>query len=302
MQVAPPESVVSGTGTLPRSPSLIFSDVLRPLGYTAGAPPQKKSRASTPAFPMGNSLPPVPGRVVAKVEAREFVDFAELLTDNAELIRRETDRDRPCLAAPSRPPMRQLSSLLSWVQAFAAFAAVELTVRPHRIIELMAYLKLVVREAVRCGGDGWRFYDQQFRMQAAANPALSWMKLQSGLHSATFLSFRRPNNRVCTLCMEGDHCTDECSLYSLAGSGPKRPPLRSKRDGGAATSRSASSQVCRLFNYAASGCHFGSTCIYATSAVARIIGPATANPPLHLGVQKSRRLGHQNDSCYVDGD
>eukprot|EP00118_Oscarella_pearsei_P019946 m.214711 g.214711 ORF g.214711 m.214711 type:complete len:76 (+) comp39818_c0_seq9:484-711(+) len=47
--------------------------------------------------------------------------------------------------------------------AFASFAAVVLHFEANRSWELMVYLRLLVREALRCGGDGWRHYDQQFR-------------------------------------------------------------------------------------------------------------------------------------------
>ena len=45
---------------------------------------------------------------------------------------------------------------------------------PHRVRELMAYLRMIVPEAQRHGGDGWRSYDVLFRKIAAANFALRW--------------------------------------------------------------------------------------------------------------------------------
>ena len=126
---------------------------------------------------MGTSLPPVPGRVVAKIKARQFVDFAELLADNAELLRRESERDYGS-PAWSRPQLRQVPTIIAWVQAFASFAAVELQLRPERAVELMAYLRLLVRETMRCGSEGWRQYDTQFRQQAAADPNIVWSTLE----------------------------------------------------------------------------------------------------------------------------
>ena len=69
-----------------------------------------------------------------------------------------------------RSPIRRLTSLLSWVQAYAAFAAVVPSHQPDRSTELMAYLRVSVREAQRCGGTRWRAHDQQFGMQAGPYP------------------------------------------------------------------------------------------------------------------------------------
>ncbi|XP_062513462.1 uncharacterized protein LOC134189238 [Corticium candelabrum] len=54
------------------------------------------------------------------------------------------------------------------------YAAVVAEAHPHRVRELMAYLRMIVPEAQRHGGDGWRSYDVLFRKIAAANFALRW--------------------------------------------------------------------------------------------------------------------------------
>ena len=124
------------------------------------APPAKKAR-SLPFF-MGEALPPVPGKSVDKIRAGEFIDFSELLPDNIELMRRDGERDWLADWHAARSPIRRLTSLLSWVQAYAAYAAVVLSEHPDRSTQLMAYLRVLVREAQRLGGTGWRAYDHQF--------------------------------------------------------------------------------------------------------------------------------------------
>ena len=85
-------------------------------------PLAKKPRRAAPPFSLGLLLEVVPGRVVAKIAAREYVDLAELLPDNAELLRLEGKRER-WLAPGSglRAPLRRIASVLQWIQAFAAF-------------------------------------------------------------------------------------------------------------------------------------------------------------------------------------
>ena len=112
-----------------------------PSFWSDGPPPAKKARAAP--FPLGEALTPVPGRLVDKILEGEFVDFSELLPDNVELRRREAERGIAAGWFTPRTPMRRLTSLLSWVQAFAAFAAVTLSSQPQRSTELMAYLRLL---------------------------------------------------------------------------------------------------------------------------------------------------------------
>ena len=40
--------------------------------------------------------------------------------------------------------------------------------------ERLAYAVLIIREAMRHGGQGWLEYDRLFRQQAALNPTLPW--------------------------------------------------------------------------------------------------------------------------------
>ena len=54
-------------------------------------PLAKKPRCSTSPVSLGALLGVVPGRIVAKITAREYDDLSELLPDNAELFRRAVE-------------------------------------------------------------------------------------------------------------------------------------------------------------------------------------------------------------------
>ena len=109
------------------------------------APAAKEARSAP--FVIGEALPLVPGRAVDKILAGEYIDFSEFLPDNMELMRRDGERNMAAGWQSVRSPMRRLTSLLFWVQAHAAFAAVVLSHRPDRSTELIAYLRVLVREA-----------------------------------------------------------------------------------------------------------------------------------------------------------
>ena len=230
-----------------------------PPGWWDMAPAAKKAR-SAPFF-MGEALPLVPGRAVDKILAGDYIDFSELLPDNMELMRRDGERDMAAGWQSVRSPIRRLTSLLSWVQAYAAFAAVVLSHQPDRSTELMAYLRVLVREAQRCGGTGWRAYDQQFRMQAGAYPSSAWTSLQTAICGGTFWSSKHAGAKtpvVCDHCLEADHSTEECALAPAADvvyRPSKAKPLKTKK--------STTAKFCRQFNFGKEGCSYGADCVFA---------------------------------------
>ena len=60
----------------------------------ATQPKQSTSGSDTPApFTLGKGLPPVPGKLVQKIQRGDYVDMAELLRDNMEVERRRASRE-----------------------------------------------------------------------------------------------------------------------------------------------------------------------------------------------------------------
>ena len=88
----------------------------------------------------------------------------------------------------SRPRVREISSLPSWVACFLTFLAVGTSDPVTR--ERLAYAILIIREAMRHGGMGWLDYDRLFRQQAALDPSLEWNTVHPSLQATTILSQR----------------------------------------------------------------------------------------------------------------
>ncbi len=76
------------------------------------------------------------------------MDMAELLRDNVEAERRKGTGE----GESSQPRRREIPDILSWVQCFAAYAAIVGTQYPGKWKELLAYQALIVSEYRRCGG------------------------------------------------------------------------------------------------------------------------------------------------------
>ena len=166
-------------------------------------PPAKKRVPDH--FFHGVGISPVPGRLVQRIKDGVFVDMAKLLPDNLELLRREAVN--PFQAKDSKLKLRQISSISAWVQCFATFIAIRSQSAPEKVSDMLAYMRLLVREAARHGGTGWLAYDSFFRQQAAADPSLRWDSLNADLFNLTVL-----DAALCRLCLGTDHRTSDCAL------------------------------------------------------------------------------------------
>ena len=110
-------------------------------------------------FSLGEAFPSIPEKLVRRIQSLDYVDLAELLPDNMELQRLVDTESRH--GSGQRQPQR-VASLMTWVQCFVTYAAVVPEAHPHCMRDLMAYLRMIMREAQRHGGDGWRSYDVLF--------------------------------------------------------------------------------------------------------------------------------------------
>ena len=193
-------------------------------------------------FVLSDSLALVPPKLVAKIQRLEFVDMAELLRDNLEAQRRVAGEQSSSQAGQSRSRRREIPDLLSWVSCFGTYMAVLTSKYPEMIKQLLAYQTLMVREARRCGGNGWLAYDTYFRQQVAEDPTADWSRLNTALYAVTFMAQGAKGGQNCTTCMETDYTQDDCAVSSLRSRSPtpaKRalaspasdpyPPQRGKR-------------------------------------------------------------------------
>ena len=147
--------------------------------------------------------------------------MAELLKENLEADRGRSAQDGGATATAlvcsawmsgRASGRREVPDIISWIQCFAHYACVLGEAHPTKSRELWAYMSLIVREARRCGGNGWREYDSMFRQQAASAMELEWSKLDSSLYAVTFLAQQSGRGRICRWCQETDRPSGECAL------------------------------------------------------------------------------------------
>ena len=122
--------------TSPRSRLTAWHSTRNPadLRGNRGKPRPRRSGAGfcyytlhTSPFPTITSLPPLPGKLVGKIQGLQYVEAKEFMPDNIKLIKRLESMDRPSLATipPSLlPNLREVPSLLTWVLCFAQYIVV----------------------------------------------------------------------------------------------------------------------------------------------------------------------------------
>ena len=160
--------------------------------------------ASTqPGLVLSPAAEPLPRRLVEKIVSRQFVEMKELLSDNISLLSHlETVQGLTSLElfGGRRPRMREVTSLPMW-----CFLLPWVCGGSSR--NMLAYGRLLIREANRHDGQGWMDYDQAFRQQVAVDPSLPWNTLHPGLQAATILGQHSGQGQglFCTLCRGSDH-------------------------------------------------------------------------------------------------
>ena len=113
----------------------------------------------------------------------------DLLSDNVALHDQLESIQGPLVNAVTpgvlRPWMSKDPLLISWVSYFLAYVAVGTNNDSTR--DIVTYGHLIVREALRHGGQGWQEYNRIFRAQAAIDHSIRWNVLLLNLQAATIL-------------------------------------------------------------------------------------------------------------------
>ena len=90
------------------------------------------------------------------------MEIRDLLPDNIALVERL--EAPPTHRSPAKASeTRGVGVLATWETAFSNYIAVVAAAHPGRVRDMLAYMRLLVREAQKYGGTGWITYDQVFR-------------------------------------------------------------------------------------------------------------------------------------------
>ena len=255
------------TTTSTTTAPLSASATTKPTGTTE--PKQKQA-----PYRVANSIVPIPGKLVKRIQALEYVDMRDLLPDNIALAERLAAL--PSGLAPPKPPgEREIGgdqALLTWVSSFATYVAIVAEVHPERAGDTLAYLRLIVREAGKFGGNGWLTYDSVFQrnQEGLSTP---WNVLEASLHQLYIANQGVKVTTPCKHCQEVDHVAADCATTAVLPQAtnttssiantvpPTSTPERGSSKGKRPSPYTRQRPICTTWN--GGSCKFPGKCTYA---------------------------------------
>ena len=221
---------------------------------------------ATSVVSLGTGLPPVPKKLVTRIQAGEYVDMSELLPDRLGISAGPVAKDDK---QSNKPKRRQVTNILEWIQCFGIYTAVLNLKHPDRIQDLLGYQALIVEACTEYNCEAWLGYDRRFRQNAAASTSTVWAKIDATLWNKAFTGQARAQR--CQYCFSLTHKSEECDWADNTSTPrvPKATPVTSaptlSRPG---PSQPRQTRVCYAWNHSPEpncpypSCAYQHICLY----------------------------------------
>ena len=108
--------------------------------------------ATTP-FILSEALPVVPPKLVKRIVRGDYIDIAEILSDNMELECRRALAESEGIGNMKQSGRREIPDTLSWLHCFSLYAAVLCTKYPGKAKQFWVYQALRIGDVVDVAGD-----------------------------------------------------------------------------------------------------------------------------------------------------
>ena len=131
---------------------------------------------------ISNGLPPIPARLVKRVEDGLFVEMAELLSSYVDKADLNTDDQHT--RSRKRPPV--LSDIVDWVQCFGMYITIVSRHKPKRVADLLGYQRIIMGASLDCHEGKWLTYDCCFCLKASASNLKQWSTIDITIWNTTF--------------------------------------------------------------------------------------------------------------------
>ena len=133
-----------------RAASLSCQPTTPASNYHIATPPYSHNRLNTCAtldsittdkapFQLTGNHPPIPPKLVKKIQNMEFIEMWELLPDNLAHTERLEALPGPASQVGRNSEQREIGSLLTWVSCFATYVAIVAEVHPGRVKNMLAH-------------------------------------------------------------------------------------------------------------------------------------------------------------------
>ena len=94
----------------------------------------------------------MPAKLVKRILDREYIDMAELVPDSWRF--QEEEQSKSCYQN-KRLRRGPITDILLWVECYASLVEVLSSCFPQKTLELMTYLKMIVKTHRSFAGEGW---------------------------------------------------------------------------------------------------------------------------------------------------
>ena len=126
-------------------------------------------------------LPPIPTKIVNRIQGGLFVEMYELLPSTLTSTQYNTIEDES-----RKSKHRRELSIMEWVQSFGVYMAVVARTKPHRIPDLLGYQQQIIQASYNRQPGCWADYDRQFRLKASATSSTEWSIIDLNIWNDTF--------------------------------------------------------------------------------------------------------------------
>ena len=166
--VVPNEATLSGLEPV--------SAVLADLGTAAldskeGAAAEKDDPNPPQGLVLGGGLPSIPADILRRIQKNSYVELSELLPEKIQESFLYPEGRKKKVA-----PIDKFVDW-PWVLAFCTYGQALLAQKPDLGGDLLTFVGTVARLARDHPGSAWAVYEQNFRANVVANPAIRWCKL-----------------------------------------------------------------------------------------------------------------------------
>ena len=219
--------------------------------------------------------PSLPQKVIQKIMAFEYVDFADLLPDQLRTSGAGEINNKFVILPEStyetqRKKKRQIPDIATWIQVYSIYFLAMASHFKEMVPELIAYQLCIVQHSKRFEYPSWLHYDVEFRQWAAATKFMQWSQIHPQFYAFAFTSQGRASS-WCPICqVDGGNHTYDCPKYSafcptvklanLNQSFPNRASSNAKPLIPPQAKRAAKMDHCILFNKYRGNCPYGSEC------------------------------------------
>ena len=104
--------------------------------------PTSYPNKSSPPVLISSGLPPVPAKLVKRIQQGSFVETVELLPETLSSPEYAPDNK------PAGQKRREVTNIVNWVQCFGVFTAIICRKEPSRISDLIRYQNLIIQASI----------------------------------------------------------------------------------------------------------------------------------------------------------